>query len=134
MSNKLIRYGFIGAGLINIVAVLGFSRFFSSNAIPETDPDVMSRFGLLMIIVWGLVFLGASTCYRNIKWIIPAFIVEKLVYVIAWVRWISTHNINEVYNKDLMAGIFYSVYGINDLLFFLFFGYVFYKLHFMQKE
>ncbi len=129
MSNTFIRNGFIASGLVNILAVLLLSRAFTNAAIPETDPVVMSNFGLLMIAVWGLVFLAAARHYQHAKWIVGAFVVEKLVYAVVWFRWITTHDVAAVYAKDLFAGIFYSVYGFNDFLFFLFFAAVFYQLH-----
>ncbi|OWP62297.1 hypothetical protein CDA63_15020 [Hymenobacter amundsenii] len=129
MSNTFIRNGFIAAGLVNILAVLLLSRAFTNAVIPETDPVVMSNFGLLMIVVWGLVFLAVAPSYQHVKWVVGAFVVEKLVYAVVWFRWITTHDVAAVYDQDLFAGVFYSVYGLNDFLFFLFFAAVFYQLH-----
>ncbi|NVO33468.1 hypothetical protein [Hymenobacter lapidiphilus] len=129
MSTLFIRNGFIAAGLANILAVLLLSRVFTNTVIPETDPVVMSSFGLLMIVVWGLVFLAVAPSYQQVKWVVGAFVVEKLVYAVAWFRWITTHDVAAVYAKDLFAGIFYSVYGLNDFLFMLFFAAVFFQLH-----
>ena len=129
MSHTFIRNGFIASGLVNILAVLLLSRAFTNAVIPETDPVVMSNFGLLMIVVWGLVFLAAARHYRHAKWVVGAFVVEKLVYAVVWFRWITTHDVAAVYAKDLFAGVFYSVYGFNDFLFFLFFSVVFYQVH-----
>ena len=124
----MIRNGFIAAGLMNILAVLTLSRFFTNKAIPQIDPVVMSNFGLLMILVWGCAYLAVATNYSNVKWLVGTFVIEKLIYVIAWVMWITTNSVNEVYDKDLFAGIFFSVYGINDFIFFIFFLVVFIKL------
>ncbi|OGX88830.1 hypothetical protein [Hymenobacter glacialis] len=134
MSNDFIRNGFIISGLVNILAVLFLSRAFTNAAIPETDPVVMSNFGLLMIAVWGLVFLAVASRYQYVKWVVGAFVVEKLVYAVVWFRWITTHNVAAVYAKDAFAGIFYSVYGLNDFLFFLFFAAVFYQLHRLEAN
>jgi len=128
MSEKIIRNGFIAAGLMNIIAVLVLSRFFTNPVIPETDPAVMSNFGLLMIIVWGFLYIALAFTYKNAKWVVGIFVIEKLIYVIAWLMWMINNNVTAVYDKDLFAGVFYSVYGINDFIFFLFFLYVFYKL------
>jgi len=128
MNKKTLRYGFIAAGLMNIFAVLILSRFFTNEAIPEQDPAVMSNFGLLMIIVWGFLYIAVAFNYRNAKWVVAVFVIEKLIYVIAWLLWMINNNVIDVYEKDLFAGIFYSVYGINDFIFFMFFLYVFYKL------
>ncbi|SDY67403.1 hypothetical protein [Hymenobacter psychrophilus] len=129
MSHTFIRNGFIASGLVNILAVLLLSRGFTNTVIPETDPVVMSNFGLLMIAVWGLVFLAVAPRYWHVKWVVGAFVVEKLIYAVVWFRWITTHEVAAVYARDLFAGVFYSVYGLNDFLFFLFFTAVFYQLH-----
>ena len=124
----MIRNGFIAAGLMNIVAVLIFSKFFTNSVIPESDPVVMSYFGLLMIMIWGLAYIGLATTFTYSKWIVGVFVIEKLIYVITWLLFIFNNEVSAIYQKDVFAGIFYSVYGINDFIFFLFFLYVFFKL------
>ena len=84
MNRLLIRNGFIAAGLMNIGGVLLFSRVFTNIAINRADPVVMSNFGLLMIVVWGLAYLGAAAITSNIKWLAGAFALEKLIYVVVW--------------------------------------------------
>ncbi len=125
MNKKLIKNGFIAAGLMNIGGVLLFSRAFTNAAISNADPVVMSTFGLLMIVVWGLAYLGAAAIRTEMKWLAGAFAVEKLVYVIAWIRWLSSNSLTELYSKDAFAGAFYSIYGLNDFVFMLFFVWVF---------
>ena len=125
MAPNLIRNGFIAAALMNIGGVLLFSRAFTNDAINQADPVVMSNFGLLMIMVWGLAYLGAGFIQGNIRWLAAAFAVEKLVYVVVWGLWMSNHSLGAVYEQDLFAGGFYSIYGLNDLAFMLFFGWVF---------
>ena len=123
----LITKGFILSGITNIGGTLIFSRFFTNENITQADPIVMSNFGLLMIIVWGLVFLSVSQKYEQLNWLVGVFAIEKLIYVFNWINWMSKNDISRVYGKDLMAGIFYTTYGVNDLLFFVFFTYVFIK-------
>lgn len=125
MTPTLIRNGFIAAALMNISGVLLFSRAFTNDAINQADPVVMSDFGLLMIVVWGLAYLGAAFIQGNIRWLAAAFAVEKLVYVVVWGLWMANHNLGAVYEQDRFAGVFYSIYGLNDLAFMLFFGWVF---------
>ena len=117
----LITKGFILSGITNIGGTLIFSRFFTNENITQADPVVMSNFGLLMIIVWGLVFLSVSQKYEQLNWLVGVFAIEKLIYVFNWINWMSKNDISRVYGKDLMAGIFYTTYGVNDLLFFVFF-------------
>lgn len=122
---KIAKFGFVAAGMVNIVAVLLFSRAFANSVINEFDPIVMSNFGLLMIMVWGLVFLGAAKITRGVRWLAGAFAVEKLVYVVVWLLWFKDNSLDAVYEQDLFAGIFYSIYGLNDFVFMLFFSWVF---------
>lgn len=124
IKDKLITKGFLIAGLMNF-SVLFFSRFFTNTTIPEVDPVVMSNFGLLMIIVWGLAYISIAHNFRNAKWLIGVFAFEKFIYGYIWLKWITNNNIAEVFEKDAMAGSFYSTYGINDWVFFVFFLAVF---------
>jgi hypothetical protein len=124
-KNKLIKFGFIMAAGMNIGGVLLFSRFFTNPIINELDPVVMSNFGLLMIVIWGLAYLASAFITSNIKWLAGAFVIEKLVYVVTWLLWLANNNLSNVYDKDLFAGIFYSIYGINDFVFMMFFAWVF---------
>ena len=125
MSPQRIKTGFIAAALMNIGGVLLFSKAFNNPTINEFDPVVMSNFGLLMIIVWGLAYLGTAFVTTGVKWLAGAFAIEKLVYVLVWVFWIQDHSLASVYQQDLLAGVFYSIYGLNDLIFMLFFALVF---------
>lgn len=110
---------------MNIMGVLIFSRALTNSAINNADPVVMSNFGLVMIVVWGLAYLAAASIASSIRWLAGAFALEKLVYVVVWVRWLSVNSLTDLYAKDVFAGIFYSIYGINDLVFMLFFTYIF---------
>lgn len=131
IRNILISRGFIISGFMNLT-VLIFSRLFSNSTIPEYDPVVMSNFGLLMIVIWGLAFISVAYNYQKIKWLVAVFALEKFIYGYIWINWIQNNNISEVYTKDTMAGLFYSVYGVNDILFCLFFLMVF--IHLFKKE
>ncbi|APZ44814.1 hypothetical protein BW723_00250 [Polaribacter reichenbachii] len=119
---------FILSGLINIVAVLILSRFFTNVYIPKYDATVMSNFGLLMIVLWGFTYISVAKSYKKVKWIVAVFAIEKLIYGIIWVNWQLQNNVSPIFEEDLMAGIFFSIYGINDILFFIFFTIVFIKL------
>lgn len=121
MNSKVIKYGLILAALVNIAGVLTFSKLFSNTAINEADPVVMSNFGLVMIMVWGLAYFAAAMTKGSIRLLVSVFAVEKLVYVCAWVYWLATNNLFTLYETDLFAGIFYTIYGLNDLLFMVFF-------------
>jgi len=111
---------------VNIDGVLVFSRVFTNAAINHADPIVMSNFGLLMIVAWGLAYLDAATIHSIIKWLAGAFVLEKLAYVAVWVGWMIENSLASVYAIDLFAGIFYSILGLNDFVFILFFAWLFF--------
>ena len=127
VKNGTITKGFIIAGLMN-ATVLIFSRLFTNSTIPEFEPKVMSNFGLLMIFIWGLAYMSVAKNYHKVKWLVGIFAIEKLIYGYVWTNWILHNNVADVYEKDIMAGIFYSIYGINDWVFFIFFSLVFMQL------
>lgn len=127
IKNAHIEKGFVLAGLANMT-VLVFSKFFTNPIIPEFDPVVMSNFGMLMIVIWGLAYISIAKNYAHVKWLVAVFAIEKLIYATVWVNWILNHSLSAVYEKDLMAGLFYSIYGVNDGLFFAFFSFVFIRL------
>jgi hypothetical protein len=127
IKSKTISKGFLVAGLFNMT-VLVFSRFFTNAAIPETDPVVMSNFGLVMIVVWGLAYISVAKTYYSVKWLVGVFALEKLIYGFIWIDWMLNNSVMDVFSKDKMAGIFYAVYGVNDWLFFIFFLLVFVRL------
>jgi hypothetical protein len=126
MSTKTIKYLFYLAGIINIVGTLIFSKCLTSNTISEIDPFVMSKFGLIMIMVWGLAFISIAKKFYENKFIIAVFLLEKSAYVIAWCLWYFNKNysLESIFQKDFLAGTFYSLYGLNDLFFLLLFLYV----------
>ncbi|MGC1206127.1 MAG: hypothetical protein WA839_14745 [Flavobacteriaceae bacterium] len=126
-KSKLITKGFIIAGIMNM-SVLVFSKGFTNPVINETDPDVMSNFGLLMILIWGLAYIAVAKNYHQVKWLVAVFALEKLVYGIIWAKWMFNNSVLDVFEKDTMAGLFYSIYGVNDWLFCVFFLFVFIKL------
>ncbi|WP_435415627.1 hypothetical protein [Polaribacter aestuariivivens] len=127
MKNTITK-GFILSGLSNIVAVLILSRFFTNEFIPKYNNIVMSNFGLLMIVVWGFAYISVAKNYSKVKWLVAVFAVEKLIYAIIWILWRLNNGVSTIFDEDIMAGIFYSIYGINDIIFFFFFSYVFVKL------
>ncbi|WP_028376558.1 hypothetical protein [Leeuwenhoekiella sp. MAR_2009_132] len=127
IKQAVISKGFIAGGLMNM-SVLVFSKFFTNPVITEYDPVVMSNFGLLMIVIWGLAYISVTKSYQHVKWLVGVFVIEKLIYGIIWINWLLNHNLSEVYKKDTLAGLFFSMYGVNDWLFFGFFLVVFIRL------
>jgi hypothetical protein len=128
MRPTTIKFGLIAAGLVNILGVLIFSRFFTNEWINKADPIVMSTFGLIMIIVWGFAYISIAKGFENVKWVLAVFAVEKLIYGLIWINWIFYQDIRILYKNDLMAGMFYSIYGLFDLVFMVFFTIAFFSI------
>ena len=126
-NKTFVKNGFIAAGAVNIGGVLLFSRAFTNETINQADPVVMSNFGLLMIMVWGLAYISVANAYEKVKWLVGVFAVEKLIYATVWGLWIVKNDLGNIYSQDLLGGIFYTIYGPNDFLFMLFFAWVFLK-------
>ena len=124
----MIRKGFIIAGLSNILGVIICSKAFTNDVMMATQPDVMGYFGLISIILWGLAYISVCKSYNHVRWLVGAFAIEKLVYVIAWLAFITSHSLSEIYELDVLAGVFYTIYGANDFIFMLFFSFIFLKL------
>ena len=127
MTEKMIRKGFIIAGLSNILGVIICSKAFTNDVMLATQPEVMGYFGLISIILWGLAYISVCKSYNQVRWLVGAFAIEKLVYVIVWLAFITSHSLNEIYELDVLAGVFYTIYGANDFIFMLFFSFIFLK-------
>ena len=125
VKTMIVKKGLITAAMMNIIGALVFSRGFTNQAINNADPVVMSNFGLMMIVVWGCAYLGASKINASIKWLAAAFALEKLAYVLVWMMWHSQNSLAQLYAQDVFAGVFFSIYGLNDLVFMFFFAWVF---------
>ena len=133
-----IHRGFVAAGAVNILGVLLFSKGLTNAYLSELDPQVFSTFGLKVIIVWGLAYLAVGRCYREayptgsgqaVRWVVAVFTLEKLLYFAAWVIWMSKHrsDLGAIFEASPLTGTFYVIYGPNDLLFAVFFGWVFWR-------
>ena len=124
MTEKFIHKGFIIAGLSNILGVSICSKAFTNDVMLATQPDVMGYFGLISIILWGLAYISVCKSYNKVRWLVGVFVVEKLAYVVAWLSLITSRSLSSIYELDVLAGVFYTIYGANDFIFMLFFSFV----------
>lgn len=125
MTDKIIQRGFIIAGLSNILGVIICSKAFTNDVMLATQPDVMGYFGLISIILWGFAYIAVCKSYNQVRWLVGVFVIEKLAYVTVWLTFITSRSLSSVYELDMLAGIFYTIYGANDFIFMLFFSFVF---------
>lgn len=125
MTRNIIEKTFILAGLSNILGVLICSKFLTNQVMMDAQPVVMNSFGLISIMLWGLAYIAVRKNYAQVRWLIVVFVIEKLIYVIYWLKFILGQSLTDLYEKDVLAGLFYSIYGVNDFIFMIFFAYVF---------
>src|SRR5690606_3781220 len=128
MNPTTISKIFFFAGLSNILGVLIFSKFFTNEVMMEAQPMIMGHFGLISIILWGLAYIAVRQNYASVPWLVAVFVIEKMVYVMVWVHWLFSNSLGNLYDQDTFAGLFFSIYGLNDLLFGIFFGFLFLKV------
>lgn len=126
MPHKLIKNIFILAGIINIFGILMFSKFLTNDAMMTAQPAVLGAFGLVSIMLWGLAYIAVNENYAQVRWLVAVFAIEKLIYALMWLSFIRTQSLAAVYESDMLAGLFYTIYGPNDFIFMLFFAYVFF--------
>ncbi len=124
-----IARGFQLAAAVNILGILLFSLAFTNPRIGELSPQVFSTFGQGAVVLWGLAYLACAGCYRSAKWIVAVFALEKLVYFGTWVAWTLERGseLTSIFETSAVTGVFFTIYGPNDLLFGLFFGWVFFR-------
>jgi hypothetical protein len=72
-----------------------------------------------MIFIWfGIPSIAKN--YKNVKWLIGVFHIEKLIYALDSNGWQTIWLLMHLKKKTWLA-YFFSVYGLNDWLFFTFF-------------
>lgn len=126
-QHEFFRVGFIAAGVANIVGVLTATVFFTNPLVAEQYPEVFSDFGMAAIMLWGLAYIAVANHYAKVPWLLAVFALEKAAYVVTWLIWFSAKGdgLGVLYEQSFVTGLFYSVYGINDLVFGLFFAWAF---------
>lgn len=130
-KREWIKPVYLLAGFINIIGIPFFTKIFSNDYLSQIDPSTFSKTGLIVIILWGLAYVAVANNYTKVPYVSLVFGIEKIFYGIVWIVWIN-NNISEIptiFRNDAITGVFYSVYGINDLLFGFFFLYVFFLVN-----
>jgi len=124
---RFITNGFILAGLANIVGISIITHGFTNDVFFQVFPGVFSPFGCVAIMLWGLAYIAVAGSYANVRWLCGVFAIEKAAYVATWIWWMVQHasELPQLKEMDLLSGIFFAGYGINDLAFGLFFAWVF---------
>ena len=123
---RLITIGFLIAGGVNVFGSLLVSGGFTNRLARSLDPVVFSNFGFIAVMLWGLAYIAVSRSYQYVPYVVIVFAIEKVVYTIIWIRWISrfSDRLPGVFSEEPMTGAFYQTYGLVDFLFGVFFAWV----------
>jgi len=127
LKKKWIQYGFIIAGAVNVFGIPVFSKLFTNDYLNQVDSKTFSDVSLFTIILWGIAYISIARHYEKVPAISAVFAIEKFFYTGVWIHWLWNNfdDLSVIYNRDWITGFFYSVYGLNDFLFGVFFLYVF---------
>lgn len=119
VSEKQGRLVLMCAGATNLLGVPLFSQVFSNDTLITLSPEVFSRFGLLLIMFWGLAYLASAGIHRQASGLLAVFALVKLAYVVSWGLWLNDHflQLPELLRTHPLTGAFYTIYGVIDLLF-----------------
>ncbi|MCG7418949.1 hypothetical protein MHJ97_00695 [Macrococcus epidermidis] len=120
--------GFILAGLYNLFGILIFSKFFMNPLLAQYDPIVFSWVGQVSIILWGFAYIAISKNYKHVPYLVLLFAIEKALYVYVWADWLigDSNKLHEI--PDTLTKIFFTIYGIGDMISGIFFAAVAYRL------
>ena len=118
MSERRHLLIYYSAAFVNTIGVLVFTRGLTNQTLIEVDPNHFSRFGLIMIMTWGVCYYACAQAARKHHAISLTFALEKLIYVLTWISFISGPvNWSQLYDRDLFAGVFYAIYGVIDAIY-----------------
>ena len=114
-----VRKVFVMAGMANIVTILVATRLFTDPLISQVDPAVFSTPSLILIMVWGLAYLTVAPHWWKLPPMCLVFMLEKLVFVGMWVRWMlhSRDQLPGLWEIDWQIALFYGGYGVVDIAF-----------------
>lgn len=123
---SLITNGFLFASAYNIVGILTISKAFTNPLMEALDPVVFSSMGIISIILWGLAYSAVAKTYQFVPTLVLVFSVEKMIYVVIWLMWISKNSskLPSLFSESPLTAAFFAVYGAGDFAFSLFFLWV----------
>ena len=103
--------------------IIPFSKFFSSN-LGAIDP-LFSPSGCFLILLWGCSYASVYKLYKHVPLLLAVFATEKAFYGLRWMCWMKQEysGLMDLIREDFVTGLFFSVYGVGDLIFAVFFAY-----------
>jgi hypothetical protein len=118
-----VKLGFVIAMLYNSGIGI-FSKGFGDNL--GAIDSLFSSAGCVGVQLWGLAYLALAQRYAAAPAVALVFCLEKLFYSQHWLFWMSEHmgDLSTMMEADPLTGMFFAIYGIGDLAFMVFFGWV----------
>ena len=123
MSKQRHLFIYYSAAFVNTIGVLFFTLGLTNETLMKIDPTLFSRFGLTMIMTWGVCYYACAQAAYTHRSINLTFALEKLIYVSMWVSFVSGPvDWAQLFEQDLLAGIFYGIYGVIDATYLILFA------------
>lgn len=97
--------------------------FHMGGSLEKYDSAHFNIHGVISILLWGLAYVSINQSYKQVPYLNLVFALEKFYYFVVWIVWLKGNhaNLRAMFNENFLTGLFYSGYGIGDLLFGLFF-------------
>ena len=124
MRDHHIKIGFLIAAAFNILGMGIFTHGLTNRVLFETDPEMFSVPGCVLVMTWGLAYAAQSRTWLVAPGVTAVFAVEKLIFAGWWVRWMILHagELGAIRQRSALAGAFYGAYGLGDAAFMVFFA------------
>jgi hypothetical protein len=118
-----VTIGFWIAALYN-ACILVFSKGLTGD-LGAVDP-LFGPGGCIGVLLWGGAYFALARRYDVAPAVAALFCLEKAFYGVHWLLWMSAHSgeLSGLIESDLLTGTFFSIYGVGDLAFMFFFGWV----------
>lgn len=132
VANNKVANLYLLAGFANIFGVLAANGMYSdSHVLATMSPSVLSVESQILIQVWGLAYIAVAKTWNHVPTLSAIFFIEKMLYFWWWVLWIREDAHRDVAialaqsgsPAKVLTGVFFLVYGLNDLCFGLVFLY-----------
>jgi len=122
-QESFITKCFYAAVLYNLLGAITFSKGLTNDYMTSLDPNVFTDMGWVAIFLWGLAYFSVAKSYKQVPYLLLVFFVEKMIYTYLWISWLYKHfsSLSEIYSKDLLTGIGFTLYGSGDFIFGIFF-------------
>jgi hypothetical protein len=118
------------SGFANIFGLLTFNKFFTgASVLANAAPGALSVESQMLIPVWGMAYIAAANHWKKLPLLSCVFFVEKMLFVGWWVALMQDIAKRDAAiamvtsGSDVLSGSFLLMFGANDLLFGLVFGY-----------